>query len=69
MTPEETRDTYKTLFASNEGQLILKDMESRFGLWRTSYVPDSNETAFREGQRDVVLFLHSMLREQPKLEE
>jgi len=69
MTPEELRQNYKTLFASNEGQAILKDLESRFGLWRTSYVPDSNETAFREGQRDVVLFLHAIQKDQPNLEE
>lgn len=69
MTPDDLRATYKSVFNSEDGQALLADIERRFGLWRTSYVPDSNETAFREGQRDVVLFIHSMIKDQPKPEE
>ncbi len=63
MTPKELKATYKSVFESDDGKQVLEDMEKRFGLWRTSYVPDSNETAFREGQRDVVLFIHATLKE------
>tara|TARA_Y100001934_G_C11726923_1_gene483916 strand:- start:14 stop:208 length:195 start_codon:yes stop_codon:yes gene_type:complete len=63
VTPKELKSTYKSVFESDDGKQVLKDMELRFGLWRTSYVPDSNETAFREGQRDVILFIHSILKE------
>tara|TARA_R100001082_G_scaffold64866_1_gene36534 strand:- start:1091 stop:1285 length:195 start_codon:yes stop_codon:yes gene_type:complete len=63
VTPKELKATYKSVFESDDGKQVLEDMEKRFGLWRTSYVPDSNETAFREGQRDVVLFIHATLKE------
>lgn len=63
MTPKELKATYKSVFESDDGKQVLEDMEKRFGLFRTSYVPDSNETAFREGQRDVVLFIHATLKE------
>ncbi len=66
MNPKDLRATYKMIFESDDGQIILDDLSRRFGLYRTSFVPDSNETAFREGQRDVLLFLHSILRDEPK---
>ena len=66
MNPKDLRATYKMIFESDDGQIILDDLSRRFGLYRTSFVPDSNETAFREGQRDVLLFLHSLLRDEPK---
>ena len=66
MNPKDLRATYRMIFESDDGQIILDDLSRRFGLYRTSFVPDSNETAFREGQRDVLLFLHSLLRDEPK---
>jgi hypothetical protein len=51
---------------SDDGIKVLDDLEHRFGLHRTSYVPNSDETIFREGQRDVVLFLRSTLKDLPK---
>ena len=66
MNPKDLRATYRMIFESDDGQIILDDLSRRFGLYRTSFVPDSNETAFREGQRDVLLFLHSILRDEPK---
>ena len=66
MDPKDLRATYKSIFNSEDGQIILEDLSRRFGVYRTSFVPDSNETAFREGQRDVLLFLHSTLRDEPK---
>jgi len=66
MDPKDLRATYKSIFESEDGQIILEDLSRRFGVYRTSFVPDSDETAFREGQRDVLLFLHSTLRDEPK---
>ena len=66
MNPKDLRATYRMIFESDDGQIILDDLSRRFGLYRTSFVPDSNEMAFREGQRDVLLFLHSILRDEPK---
>ena len=49
---------------SEDGEKVLEDLGARFGLWKTSFTPNSDETAFREGQRDVVLFLHNMIKDQ-----
>jgi hypothetical protein len=49
---------------SEDGEKVLEDLSARFGLWKSSYTPNSDETAFREGQRDVVLFLHNFIKEQ-----
>ncbi len=64
MTPKELRQVYKTVFTSEDGERVLEDLDARFGLWKTSYPPNSDETAFREGQRDVVLFLHNIMKDQ-----
>ncbi len=64
MTPKELRQTYRTVLMSEDGEKVLEDLGVRFGLWKSSFTPNSDETAFREGQRDVVLFLHNMIKEQ-----
>ena len=42
----------------------MSDLEARFHFYGSTFSADPNETAYREGQRTVVLFLKSMLREQ-----
>ena len=64
MTPKELRQTYRTVLMSEDGEKVLEDLGARFGLWKSSFTPNSDETAFREGQRDVVLFLHNMIKDQ-----
>jgi hypothetical protein len=64
MTPKELRQLYRTVLMSEDGEKMLEDLSARFGLWKSSYTPNSDETAFREGQRDVVLFLHNFIKEQ-----
>ena len=66
MNPKELRQAYRSLLETDDGIKVLRDLEHRFGLHRTSYVPNSDETIFREGQRDVVLFLRSTLKDQKK---
>ena len=61
MTPEQLKINYKELFGSKEGEIILEDMGKRFGMTSTTFVPDSNETIFREGQRSVLLFIQGMI--------
>jgi hypothetical protein len=61
MTPEQLKINYKELFGSKEGEIILEDMGKRFGMTSTTFVPDSNETVFREGQRSVLLFIQGMI--------
>jgi hypothetical protein len=64
MTPKELRQTYRSVLMSEDGEKVLEDLGARFGLWKSSFTPNSDETAFREGQRDVVLFLNSMTKNQ-----
>jgi hypothetical protein len=64
MNPKELRQTYRTVLMSEDGEKVLEDLGARFGLWKSSFTPNSDETAFREGQRDVVLFLHNMIKDQ-----
>ena len=64
MTPKELKETYRSVLMSEDGEKVMEDLSARFGLWKSSYTPNSDETAFREGQRDVVLFLHNFIKEQ-----
>lgn len=54
--PEQIRELYKRVFTGSEGQAVLDDLKKRYGN-RRSFVPDSNATAFHEGQRDVYLMI------------
>lgn len=65
----ELRVLYKNVFESEEGKKILGDLEARYSIHGTTFSSDASETAYREGQRTVVLFIKSMLREQPTIEE
>ena len=69
MTIKELRAAYKVVLNSNDGQKVLKDLEARFHVDGTTFSDNSNETAYREGQRTVVLFMKSMLKDQPKRED
>ena len=69
MTPEDIRELYKEVFTSVQGERILEDLGVRFCEHSSTFSVDPNETAYREGQRTVVLFIKSMLRDQKQLEE
>lgn len=69
MTPKELRETYRSVLMSEDGEKVMEDLGARFGLWKSSFTPNSDETAFREGQRDVVLFLHNIIKDQQPIEE
>ena len=69
MTPVDTRELYKEVFTSAQGERILEDLGVRFCEHSSTFSVDPNETAYREGQRTVVLFIKSMLRDHKQLEE
>ena len=69
MTPEDTIQLYKTVFSSEDGQRILDDLGVRFCEHSTTFSTDPCETAYREGQRTVLLFIRSMLRDRKQLED
>lgn len=61
MTPDEIKGVYKRTFETEDGQRVLEHLESRFHLTTSTFSSDPTETAYREGQRTVVLFLKNML--------
>ena len=64
MTPKEMKASYRQVLKSEDGAFVIDDLEKRFNVNATSFSKDPYETAFREGQRDVVLFIRSTLKEQ-----
>jgi hypothetical protein len=53
---QKLAESYRRTFTSESGADVLTDLKKRFGN-RRSFVPDSNGTAFHEGQRDVYLMI------------
>lgn len=53
---------YKQCFTSPAGVEVLKDLEAAYGN-RSSFSSDPYQTAFKEGQRSMVLRILTMLRE------
>lgn len=62
---DEQIKLYLRIFKSADGEKMLEDLEKRCNVNQTSFSPDPYETAFREGQRSVVLFIQSMLNKKP----
>ena len=69
MKPEDTIELYKTVFDTEDGDKVLEDLGLRFCEQSSTFSTDPCETAYREGQRTVVLFIRSMLRDKPNEEE
>jgi hypothetical protein len=63
MTPEEIRASYKQVFNTNDGKIVLDDLIRRFHVASPVFSADPYETAFRDGQRCAVLFLNQQIRE------
>lgn len=60
---------YREVFNSSPGKVVLEDMQKAW-MNRVSHVPnDPYTTAFREGQRSVVLRIGWMLDPKLKLED
>jgi len=62
-----TREAYQLVFNSEEGQRVLEDLQKRFHIHGTVFSTEPTDTAYREGQRTVVLFIQSMLLDWDKL--
>ena len=62
MTPDELRELYRTLFASADGKAVYNDLMARTSVYGVTFTPENtHETAFKEGQRRVGLFLRNMV--------
>ena len=53
---------YKQCFSSPAGERVLKDLEAAYG-HRISYSANPYDTAFKEGQRSMVLRILTMLKQ------
>jgi hypothetical protein len=57
------KKNYQYIFNTEEGKEVLTDLEKRCHYHSTTNVKgDSHESAYMEGQRSVILFIKSMLR-------
>ena len=64
---KELKDAYKRIFNSDEGKIIISDLEKRCHFLSTTNVKgDSHESAYMEGQRSVLLFIKQMLQTKDK---
>ena len=53
---------YETVFSTRHGQRVVADLMSQFNYGRSSHTPgDPYETAFREGERHVILHILNMV--------
>lgn len=69
MKPKDTIELYKTVFDTEDGDKVLEDLGLRFCEQSSTFSTDPCETAYREGQRTVVLFIRSMLRTKPDIKD
>jgi len=60
---EELKLSYRRVFNTEDGGVVLSDLKSRFGFEATTFSGDPYETAFNEGQRAAVLLIVRMLSE------
>lgn len=68
MTPERIRETYRTVFSSMNGRVVLADLEAKYGnrstVQKERGMPiDPNDVLVREGERRVLLRIKHMLKE------
>jgi len=66
MKPEDLRAAYRLILDSDDGRVMLDDLERRFHIHAPIFSADPYETAFRDGQRSVVLMLQGMMRDTPQ---
>ena len=64
---KDTLECYRHVFATDEGKMVLQDLEKRCGLFMCTFDPDSpHRSAFNEGQRNVLLYIRRMLELKPE---
>ena len=64
MTPDELHQMYRRVCETEDGQRVIDDLKTRFWFHAPVHAPgDTHETAYRDGQRSIVLSLITMLQE------
>jgi len=59
---KDIKKIYLSTFASMEGETVLADLQSAY-YHRSSFSKDPYETAYREGQRSVIIRILNLLEE------
>tara|TARA_E500000331_G_C16840696_1_gene533395 strand:- start:248 stop:475 length:228 start_codon:yes stop_codon:yes gene_type:complete len=68
-TADDIRASYKAIFESNDGKVVMDDLAKRFHVASPVFSEDPYETAFRDGQRTVVLFLNQQCQDRKAQEK
>ena len=53
---------YRITFGSKEGERVIADLRSAY-YKRSSFSKDTNEMAYREGQRSVIIRIINLIKE------
>jgi hypothetical protein len=59
---KQLKGNYQTTFNTKEGEQTLADLESAY-YRRGSFLKDPYETAYREGQRSVIIRIKNLMKE------
>jgi len=58
----ELMSAYQNIFRSPQGEIVLKDLMSTHGILTNTYKGNVNDMLVKEGERNVVLRLLSILK-------
>jgi len=63
-TQLKLQDSYKKVFSGEDGQEVLKDLEDKFYIHKSTYSSGDTEIELsgKEGQRSTVLYIKDWLR-------
>ena len=64
---KDLKQNYQVLFASDDGQKILDDLQKRFHVDQSTFSTDALEMAYLEGQRSVILFILRSITEEKEI--
>tara|TARA_Y100000401_G_scaffold116976_1_gene124190 strand:+ start:3998 stop:4216 length:219 start_codon:yes stop_codon:yes gene_type:complete len=59
---KQLKRDYGITFSSKEGERVMADLKSAY-YKRSSFSKDSNEMAYREGQRSVIIRIINLIKE------
>tara|TARA_R100000458_G_scaffold58256_1_gene65920 strand:+ start:486 stop:704 length:219 start_codon:yes stop_codon:yes gene_type:complete len=59
---KQLKRDYGITFGSKEGERVMADLKSAY-YKRSSFSKDSNEMAYREGQRSVIIRIINLIKE------
>jgi len=63
ISPEDLRATYKALFNTDDGQIVLDDLQRRFHIHTLVHAERCCDSAFNDGQRSAVLLIQNLMRD------